>query len=243
MTGLTALILGATGATGKVLLQELLASPQYSSVSEYGRRVTAPEKITAGNDKLEQRTIDFEKLEDAGLKDRKWDVIFITLGTTRKAAGSLEAFEKIDREYVVNAARLAKSDDPAQKQRLIYLSSGGANPDSYFPYMRSKGLTELALADLGYNDTIVFRPGALGDAERPTHRVVETVSFPVIKAMSRFIPSLYMPVPKLAKALRAVGEKGTEGIPAERVQKMGAEKAPWSLLDNNSILAIADAFN
>ena len=28
--------------------------------------------------KLEQKVIDFEKLEDAGLKDGKWDVVFIT---------------------------------------------------------------------------------------------------------------------------------------------------------------------
>ena len=76
--GLSALILGATGATGKVLLQELLASPSYSSVSEYGRHVTEQEKLVAGKEKLEQKVIDFERLEEAGLKDGKWDVVFIT---------------------------------------------------------------------------------------------------------------------------------------------------------------------
>ena len=35
---------------------------------------------------------------------------------------------------------------------------------------RSKGLTELALARLGYADTIVFRPGLLRGAERSTGR-------------------------------------------------------------------------
>ena len=47
-------------------------------MSEYGRRVTAPEAITGGKDKLEQKTIDFEKLGESGLKDGKWDVVFIT---------------------------------------------------------------------------------------------------------------------------------------------------------------------
>ena len=78
--GLSALILGATGATGKVLLQELLASPTFSSVSEYGRHVTEQEKLAsaAGKEKLEQKVIDFERLEEAGLKEGKWDVVFVT---------------------------------------------------------------------------------------------------------------------------------------------------------------------
>lgn len=76
--GLSALILGATGATGKALLQELLASPSFTSVSEYGRHVTEQEKLAVGKEKLQQKVIDFERLEDAGLKDGKWDVVFIT---------------------------------------------------------------------------------------------------------------------------------------------------------------------
>lgn len=44
----------------------------------------------------------------------------IALGTTRKAAGSAEAFEKIDREYVIKAAEAARIE--GKKQRLVYLS-------------------------------------------------------------------------------------------------------------------------
>jgi oxidoreductase len=59
-------------------LKELLSSPHFTRVGEYGRRVTPLEQITSGKEKLEQKTIDFEKLEDAGLKDGRWDVVFIT---------------------------------------------------------------------------------------------------------------------------------------------------------------------
>lgn len=34
--------------------------------------------ITIGKEKLEQKTVDFEKVDQAGLKDGKWDVVFIT---------------------------------------------------------------------------------------------------------------------------------------------------------------------
>lgn len=54
------------------------------------------------------------------------------LGTSKAKAGSAEAFEKIDREYTVNAAKAAKTDDP--KKRVVYLSSVGANADFRFLY-------------------------------------------------------------------------------------------------------------
>lgn len=76
--GQSALLFGATGATGKYVLKELLASPHFTRVGEYGRRITPLEQIQFGKEKLEQKIIDFEKLEDAGLQTGKWDVVFIT---------------------------------------------------------------------------------------------------------------------------------------------------------------------
>lgn len=74
----SALILGATGAAGRHLLQELLASSAFNRIGEYGRRITPEESILLGKDKLIQKKIDFENLEDASLKEGNWDVIFIT---------------------------------------------------------------------------------------------------------------------------------------------------------------------
>lgn len=79
MSGKSALIIGATGGTGQHVLKQLLASKDFTRVGEYGRRVT--QNITEGKEKLEQKTIDFEKLEEADLKEGKWDVVFITYAT------------------------------------------------------------------------------------------------------------------------------------------------------------------
>jgi len=84
----TALILGATGQTGRYLLQDLLASNRFTKVAEYGRRVTDKDQIKTGADKLEQKVIDFEKLSESGLKDGKWDVVFITCVIPACPAGS-----------------------------------------------------------------------------------------------------------------------------------------------------------
>lgn len=79
--GLTTLLLGATGATGKHLLKEVLSSEHFSKVSEWGRSVTAPAKLPeAGKQKLEQKTIDFDNLDVPTFKQGNWDVIFITYG-------------------------------------------------------------------------------------------------------------------------------------------------------------------
>ncbi|PPQ63109.1 hypothetical protein CVT24_005820 [Panaeolus cyanescens] len=236
----TALILGATGQTGQHLLKSLLASSEYSRVAEYGRRVTPSDDISTGKDKLEQKVIDFEKLQDSDLKKGNWDVVFITLGTTRANAGSAEAFEKIDREYVINAAKEAKSDDPALAQRLVYLSSTGANANSPFLYPKSKGLTEIGLAKLGYADTIVFRPAALAGTHRPESRIAESVLLGITSVLSRFSDRLEIKVSDLGRAIALAGIMGSKSLPANvNAKQEGPEGARFTVIDNPGALKLA----
>lgn len=74
----SALILGATGATGKHLLREVLQSDRFTKVGEYGRSLTPESKLPAEKEKLEQKKIDYEQLDQANLKQGNWDVVFIT---------------------------------------------------------------------------------------------------------------------------------------------------------------------
>ncbi|KAI0339568.1 hypothetical protein BDW22DRAFT_1380212 [Trametopsis cervina] len=237
-SGLSALLFGATGATGKHLLRELLSSDKYNKVGEYGRRVTDKANLPNAA-KLEQKSVNFDAIEQERVKEGEWDVVLITMGTTRAAAGSAEAFEKIDREYVINAAKAAKSDDPTRKQRLIYLSSVGANPKGYFLYGKSKGLTEQALANLGYDDVIIFRPAFLAQAERPEHRLAEHVAGYVTHQLARFSKSVEIPVSTLGKALSIAGALGSEGIPDKLKTKTSWEGSSFTLLTNPQILDLA----
>lgn len=77
-TAKSVLLLGATGATGSHVLTELLSSPHVTRVGEYGRRTTPTDRISGGKEKLEQKTIDFERLGEARLSAGKWDVVIIT---------------------------------------------------------------------------------------------------------------------------------------------------------------------
>ncbi|RDB24665.1 Oxidoreductase HTATIP2 [Hypsizygus marmoreus] len=238
MSGKSALLLGATGQVGQHVLKELLSSPDFTKVGEFGRRVTDLSSITTGKDKLVQKTIDFEKLEEAELEEGKWDVVFITLGTSRKAAGSAEAFEKIDREYVINAARAAKADNTPQ--RIVYVSAIGANASSSFLYPRSKGLTEQGLASLGYDDTIVFRPFSLAGTHRPKLRIAESLFAPLFSLASYITDRAEIQVSTLAKSVVAAGKLGSAALPAAaKATKAGEADALYTLLDNAAALALA----
>ncbi|PPQ90052.1 hypothetical protein CVT25_006292 [Psilocybe cyanescens] len=243
----TALIIGATGQTGRHLLQNLLESPHFSHVGEYGRRVTPADEITTGKDKLEQKAIDFEKIQESGLKQKKWDVVFITLGTTKANAGSAEAFEKIDREgtsasrYVLAAAKEARSSDSSTPQRLVYLSSGGANSSSPFLYPKSKGLTEEGLASLGYSDTIIFRPGFLAGTNRADHRVVETFFGKITGALSYVTSAVEINISTLGKAMAEAGRLGSEALPsAVHPTQAGKEGAKFTVINNAGAIKLAE---
>ncbi|KJA28200.1 hypothetical protein HYPSUDRAFT_34582 [Hypholoma sublateritium FD-334 SS-4] len=240
-TSQSALIIGATGQTGRHLLKTLLASPHISHVSEYGRRLTPKDEITTGADKLEQKVIDFEKLQDSGLSNGKWDVVFITLGTTKANAGSAEAFEKIDREYVINAAKEARNSDSTSSQRLVYLSSAGANANSPFLYPKSKGLTEQGLASLGYTETIVFRPGFLAQTNRAEHRLAENIFSKITGVLSYVSSSLEIPVSKLGKSIYLSGKLGSAGLPpAVNATQEGQGDAKFTVIGNAGALKLSE---
>lgn len=115
------LLLGGSGAVGSQVLAAALSSPQILTVHALGR--TPP---PATHTKLLSGSIDFNALvlDDpaAVRKVRELDVEFvvIALGTTRANAGSMEKFVKIDKEYVIAAAKAARVE--GKKQRLVYCS-------------------------------------------------------------------------------------------------------------------------
>ncbi|QRV91178.1 oxidoreductase HTATIP2 [Ceratobasidium sp. AG-Ba] len=195
----SALLIGATGATGRHVLRELCRTPTLHAlesldVARWGRSTWPKE-----------------------WQDGRWDVILITLGTTKANAGSAEKFEKIDREYVINAAKAAKSTDPAHQQRLVYLSSSGANASSPFLYPKSKGLTEHGLASLGYSDFIAFRPGFLKGAERDHSRIAESVFGFITGALSHVTSAAEIHIRLLITTWQTGGRSGPRIVNAGRL--------------------------
>ena len=154
-----ALVIGATGATGKDLVKQLLNDKDFDEVDVFVRK-----PLDIENEKLKTHIVDFEKPED--WKDSvKGDVAFSCLGTTLKSAGSKEAQRKVDYDYQYQFAKAAKENDV---EDYILVSAYGANPQSKIFYSKMKGELEDAVRKLHFNKITIFKPGMLErkDSER-----------------------------------------------------------------------------
>lgn len=148
----TALLAGASGLVGNELLHILLESPHYDSVKIIGRR-----HLDIMHPKLEQIVVDFDRLENCR-ELLVADDVFCCLGTTIKAAGSQQAFRKVDFEYPANLAELAKEQGA---QKFLVISALGADSSSKVFYSRTKGQLEDALKKNGFSALHVFQPSLL----------------------------------------------------------------------------------
>jgi oxidoreductase len=103
--------------------------------------------------------------------------VFCTLGTTKAQAGSAENFVKIDKDYVLDSAKLIKEQNPNKEIHYLYCSSKGSNAKSPFLYLRTKGEIEEGLKGIGFKRVSIFRPGSLRVSEpRNQRRRLEEIS-------------------------------------------------------------------
>jgi len=216
MTGAsrTALVAGATGLIGRALLASLLASDEYHGVHALVRR-TSPH--LDAHPRLKIHEIDFARLPAVPAVDD----VYIALGTTIKAAGSQEAFRRVDFDYVVNIARAGKLSGAS---RLGVVSAMGANAKSTIFYNRVKGEMENAIVRLGYESAVIAQPslllgdrGALGQPARSGERWASRLLGPLASVMPRDL----RPIPARAVAA-ALTAAVLEGQPGFRVLKSGA---------------------
>ncbi|MFY0543789.1 oxidoreductase [Brevibacillus sp. H7] len=173
----TAVLYGATGLIGKQLVRYLLESPEYSRVTAVVRR---PLHLRHPN--LQEVVADFDQLEKysdlmAG------DDIFCCLGTTMRKAKTKEAFRRVDFDYPLQIARIAKRNGA---QKFLLVSAIGANKHSPFFYNRVKGELEEKLAEIGFPQLLIFRPSLLlGD--RKEFRLGEKSAILLSSVLSLFL--------------------------------------------------------
>lgn len=160
-----ALIIGATGATGKDLVNVILQDPVYSELVLFVRRPTG-----ISHPKMQEIITDFDKLESVS-ETIKGDVWFSCLGTTLKAAGSKEKQWHIDYEIPLKFAEIAKRNGVSG---TVLLSAYGASTTSRVFYSRMKGELEEKIGGLSFSSYVIFRPGLLlrKDTDRPAERLM-----------------------------------------------------------------------
>lgn len=188
-----ALVIGATGATGKDLVNQLLNDKEFDEVDIFVRK-----PVDIQNDKLKVHVVNFEKPEE--WKDMvKGDVAFSCLGTTLKDAGSKEAQKKVDFDYQYEFAKAAKENEV---EDYILVSAYGANPQSKIFYSKMKGELEEAVKQLHFNKITIFKPGML--ERKDSERTGEVLGSRIIKFANKLgLLESQKPLPTdiLAKAM------------------------------------------
>ena len=152
MKKLHALVLGATGATGRELVNQLLKNDSFSHVSIFVRN-----SPNISHEKLSINTINFSKISEYKSLING-DVLFSALGTTKKDAGSSEQQFLVDYTYQYKFAEMA-AENGVTTYSLV--SSDGANKDSFFFYPKIKGALEEKVKSLDFNNIQIFRPPLL----------------------------------------------------------------------------------
>lgn len=178
-------VIGATGLVGRELVRQLTGIPEVGRIKVFGRRTTGFQ-----HEKLEEFLVDFDNPE-TWTDNLTGDVLFSTMGTTLKQAGSKAAQYRVDYTYQYEtAAAAAKNGVP----ELILVSSAGANEKSMVFYSRIKGKLDQDVRKLGFRKCVILRPSILA-GEREKARPAEKLANSVMEAISRLVFRRYRPIP------------------------------------------------
>ena len=152
MKKLNALVIGATGATGRELVKLLLNDNEVEKVNIFVRNAPVIE-----HEKLKIHTIGFnEIINHKNLING--DVLFSALGTTKKDAGGKKEQYLVDYTFQHEFARIAAINGV---ENYSLVSSVGANAKSSFFYPKTKGALEEAVKKLNFQKIDIFQPPML----------------------------------------------------------------------------------
>ncbi|WPU98933.1 oxidoreductase [Mucilaginibacter sp. cycad4] len=161
-----AVIAGSSGLIGSHLLQILLEQAYYDEVLILVRK-----KLPLQHHKLTQLVIDFEQPETYK-NELTGHALFCCLGSTKKKTPDLAVYRKIDHDYPLLLAQLARQNG-VEQYHLV--SSIGADINGVNFYTKTKGETEADITAAGISTVHIYRPSFLaGDRQesRPMEKFV-----------------------------------------------------------------------
>lgn len=205
--GTRVLLAGATGLTGGHCLTKLLADQDISQVIVLSRR-----PLTTTHPKLTVQVIDFEHLRDQASQIQA-DAALCCLGTTHRAAGSPDAFAKVDHIYVAEFGKWASAQ---AVPRFVLVSAVVADASSPVFYNRIKGRAENAVSEMRFKSVHLLRPSLLL-GERAEHRLMEDWSkqmapFWSLFAWGPFSPYRPVQAATVAEKMVTLAKSDEEGV-------------------------------
>jgi uncharacterized protein YbjT (DUF2867 family) len=143
-------LIGATGLVGRNLLETLISTNEIKEILVITRR-----PLEVSSDKVSEIICkDFDNLP----RNIKADHFISCIGTTIKIAGSKDKFKKVDYDYVVDFAKIAKEN---KALGFFVVSAAMANSSSFIFYNKVKGQMEEAIEKLELPIFYSYRPSLL----------------------------------------------------------------------------------
>jgi len=161
----TAIILGATGLTGSILLHLLLHHKSYKKVLLFSRSSSGQT-----HEKLEEHIIDLQQLQDYKNKFVANDV-FCCIGTTKAKTPNKALYKKIDYGIPVAAAQLCKENCC---NTFIVISALRANAGSSIFYNKVKGEMEQKVIEQRIAKFHILQPSLIA-GKREEKRIGEWI--------------------------------------------------------------------
>jgi uncharacterized protein YbjT (DUF2867 family) len=175
--GYKAIIAGASGLIGSELLTILLNHAEYEEVLVLVRK-----ELPVKHKKLVQLVIDFDELAKyAG--SLTGHAVFSCMGTTNAKTPDKVQYRKIDHDYPLEIAHLAKANGVEQ---FHLVSAVGANSKSSAFYIKLKGELEEDLRPVGFQSLHIYQPSMLyGD--RKEQRTLEKTLIRIFKVVDHLL--------------------------------------------------------
>lgn len=163
-------VIGATGLVGIELVKQLLENQKVSEVICFTRR-----PMNLSEKKL--KTIFITSLSELKSYPNNLDaeIFYCCLGTTKKKAKNIKAFEEVDYFGVLDFALLAKK---SSARVFVLVSAMGASERSLFHYSRLKARVEQECINLDFPHLLIFRPSLL-IGHRAEKRTLEALAVSV----------------------------------------------------------------
>ena len=218
--GKTAIILGATGLTGGILLKKLMKDISYTKIKLFSRR-----SVNIKDDKIEEYLIDVLQLEKYN-KDFTAEEVFCCIGTTAKKTKDNAKYKQIDYGIPVAAAKLAKENSI---DTFVVMSSMGADAASSVYYSKTKGEMERDVLNQKIKNTYILRPSLIG-GNRNEFRLGENIGKGFMSFINPFMKG------SLEKYKMIHPEKIASGM-----QKLAKNNKNQSIFSSDEIVQIANS--
>ncbi|WP_159021992.1 NAD(P)H-binding protein [Formosa sp. L2A11] len=172
--GKTAIVLGATGLTGEIVLQKLLKDSSYSRIVLFSRS-----SCGVKHSKITEYLIDLFELDSYKTLFRG-DVVFCCIGTTKSKTPDKAMYHKIDYGIPVAAANLCNKNNI---KHFICISALGADSKSKVFYNRTKGEMEAVVLSLNIKNTYLLQPSLI-TGSREEFRLGESIGKVLMHVLS-----------------------------------------------------------